>query len=64
MKKIILVAALVLGFAVAAVAQPRAIGIRGGFGAGLSYQHTVAARLRPLPKPRSASMKFAPTVCW
>lgn len=43
MKKIILVAALVLGFATAAVAQPRAIGLRGGFGAGVSYQHTVGA---------------------
>ena len=39
MKKIILVAALVLGFAVAASAQPRAIGLRGGWGAELSYQH-------------------------
>ena len=40
MKKIILVAALVLGFAVAASAQPRAIGLRGGWGAELSYQHS------------------------
>ena len=43
MKKIILVAALVLGFAAAAVAQPRAIGVRGGYGAELSYQHTLGA---------------------
>ena len=43
MKKIILVAAMVLGFAVAAVAQPRAIGLRGGFGAELSYQHSLGA---------------------
>ena len=43
MKKIILVAAMVLGFAVAASAQPRAIGVRGGLGAGISYQHTVGA---------------------
>ena len=43
MKKIILVAAMVLGFAVAAVAQPRAVGVRGGLGAGISYQHTVGA---------------------
>ena len=43
MKKIILVAALVLGFAAAAVAQPRAIGLRGGYGAELSYQHTLGA---------------------
>ncbi|MBQ8421724.1 MAG: hypothetical protein IJX11_05635 [Bacteroidales bacterium] len=41
MKKIILVAAMVLGFAVAASAQPRALGIRGGYGAELSYQHSV-----------------------
>lgn len=37
MKKIILIAAIVLGFAAAAVAQPRAIGIRGG---EISYQHS------------------------
>jgi hypothetical protein len=41
MKKIILVAAMVLGFAVAAVAQPRALGLRGGYGVELSYQHTL-----------------------
>lgn len=39
MKKIILVAAMVLGFAVAAFAQPRAIGLRIGNGAEVSYQH-------------------------
>ena len=39
MKKIILVAALVLGFAVAASAQPRAIGVRIGNGGEISYQH-------------------------
>ena len=43
MKKIILVAAMVLGFAVAASAQPRALGIRGGWGAELSYQHSLGA---------------------
>lgn len=43
MKKIILVAALVLGFAVAASAQPRALGLRGGWGAELSYQHGFGA---------------------
>ena len=37
MKKIILLAAMVLGFAFAASAQPRALGIRGG---ELSYQHS------------------------
>ena len=39
MKKVILVAALVLGFAVAASAQPRAIGVRIGNGGEISYQH-------------------------
>ena len=43
MKKIILVAALVLGFAAAASAQPRAIGLRGGLGAEVSYQHSFGA---------------------
>lgn len=43
MKKIILVAALVLGFAAAAAAQPRAIGLRGGYGVELSYQHNLGA---------------------
>ena len=43
MKKIILVAALVLGFAAAAVAQPRAVGLRGGWGVEASYQHTLGA---------------------
>ena len=41
MKKIILVAAMVLGFAVAAVAQPRALGARFGNGLELSYQHSM-----------------------
>jgi hypothetical protein len=40
MKKIIIIAAMLLGFAVAASAQPRAIGIRN---AGISYQHSVGA---------------------
>ena len=43
MKKIILVAALVLGFTVAASAQPRAIGLRGGYGVEVSYQHDLKA---------------------
>ena len=43
MKKIILIAALVLGFAAAASAQPKAIGIRIGGGADISYQHNVGA---------------------
>lgn len=41
MKKIILAVALVLGFAAAASAQPRALGGRFGYGADLSYQHNV-----------------------
>lgn len=41
MKKIIVIAALMLGFAVAASAQPRAIGGRLGNGAEVSYQHTL-----------------------
>lgn len=41
MKKIILVAAMVLGFATAAVAQPRAVGVKLGWGVDASYQHTV-----------------------
>ena len=41
MKKIIMIAAMVLGFAVAASAQPKAIGLRVGYGAELSYQHNV-----------------------
>lgn len=43
MKKIILVAAMVLGFTVAATAQPRAIGVRIGNGAEVSYQHSLGA---------------------
>ena len=43
MKKIILAAALVLGFAVAASAQPRAIGVRIGNGGEVSYQHQLGA---------------------
>ena len=43
MKKIILVAAMVLGFAVAASAQPRALGVRIGNGGEISYQHQLGA---------------------
>ena len=43
MKKIILVAAMVLGFAVAASAQPRALGAKFGWGLDLSYQHGFGA---------------------
>ena len=41
MKKLLLVFAAVLGLAVVAAAQPRAIGVRAGYGAELSYQHTL-----------------------
>lgn len=41
MKKIVLIAAMVLGFTFAASAQPRAIGARLSYGAELSYQHTL-----------------------
>lgn len=41
MKKIIMIAALVLGFAVAASAQPRALGVRIGNGGEISYQHSL-----------------------
>lgn len=43
MKKIILIAAMVLGFAVAATAQPRAIGVRVGNGGEVSYQHSLGS---------------------
>ena len=41
MKKIIIAAALVLGFAAAASAQPRALGVRIGNGGEISYQHSL-----------------------
>lgn len=41
MKKILVIAALMLGFAAAAVAQPRAVGLKLGWGTEASYQHTV-----------------------
>ena len=36
-----MIAAMVIGFAVAASAQPKALGLRVGYGAELSYQHNV-----------------------
>lgn len=39
MKKIIILAAAILGFTLAVSAQPRAVGGRFGYGAELSYQH-------------------------
>ena len=44
MKKILVVLVAVLGFAVAVAAQPRAIGARIGYGAEVSYQHTLGAQ--------------------
>ncbi len=41
MKKIILIAAMICGFAIAASAQPKALGLRFGYGAELSYQHNI-----------------------
>ena len=39
MKKTLILLAAILGFAVVASAQPRAIGVRAGYGGELSYQH-------------------------
>ena len=41
MKKTLILLAAILGFAVVASAQPRAIGIRAGYGGELSYQHSL-----------------------
>ena len=43
MKKAIIVILSVLMFGVAVSAQPRALGIRGGYGAELSYQHSLGS---------------------
>jgi hypothetical protein len=43
MKKFIVIVTLLLGIGVAANAQPRALGVRGGYGVELSYQHTLGA---------------------
>ena len=40
MKKTLILIAAILGFAVVAAAQPRAIGARVGYGAEFSYQHS------------------------
>ena len=44
MKRIFSVCAALLVFAAVAVAQPRAIGVRAGWGAEVSYQHTLGAQ--------------------
>lgn len=41
MKKIIIAATLLLGFAAAAAAQPKSLGLRFALGAELSYQHNL-----------------------
>lgn len=41
MKKLTAIIVSVLAFAAVASAQPRALGLRGGFGAEISYQHSV-----------------------
>lgn len=41
MKKVLLTIALVLGIAVTASAQPRAVGLKLGWGAEIEYQHTL-----------------------
>ena len=41
MKKFILIVAAVLTMSAVAVAQPKAIGVRAGYGAELSYQHFI-----------------------
>jgi len=43
MKKFIAIVAALMTFAVVASAQPRAIGIRAGYGGELSYQHSLGA---------------------
>lgn len=43
MKKLLVVLSLVFGISAAAVAQPRAIGVRGAFGAEISYQHSLSS---------------------
>ena len=43
MKKILAIAIALVAFAVVANAQPRALGVRAGYGAELSYQHTLGA---------------------
>ena len=43
MKKLIVLVVAALAFAAVANAQPRAIGVRAGWGAEVSYQHTLGA---------------------
>lgn len=43
MKKFLVVLTLALGVSAAVVAQPRAIGVRGAYGAEISYQHNLGS---------------------
>lgn len=43
MKKLIAIAVALVAFAAVSVAQPRAIGIRAGWGGELSYQHSLGS---------------------
>lgn len=43
MKKIIAITVALVAFAAVAAAQPRAIGIRAGYGGELSYQHSIGS---------------------
>ena len=43
MKKVIILAAVVLWFTVPSFAQPRAVGLRGGYGIEASYQHALGS---------------------
>ena len=48
MKKTLILIAAILGFAVVASAQPRAIGIRAGYGGEFSYQHSFGSNFGEL----------------
>ena len=54
MKKVLILMVAVLGFAVAATAQPRAIGARVGYGGELSYQHSFGSNFGELDLGRYA----------
>ena len=48
MKKTLILIAAILGFAIVASAQPRAIGVRVGYGGEFSYQHSFGANFGEL----------------
>ena len=64
MKKILLVAAMVLGFAAAAAAQPRAVGVRGGLGFGVSYQHSLGANFIDADVSLAGGVNVSGTYNW